>query len=61
MKLRPIIYTFRHTLATVMKDNSEDVKVVQEALRHANSRITLDTILRQSHEPNGKRSRKLCE
>jgi integrase len=36
-------HTFRHTLGTVMKNNGEDVKVVQEALRHANSRITLDT------------------
>jgi integrase len=27
----------------VLKANGEDVKVVQELLRHANSRITLDT------------------
>ena len=35
-------HTFRHSLATVLKSNGEDVKVVQEMLRHANSRITLD-------------------
>jgi integrase len=35
-------HTFRHTCATLLKDNGEDVKVVQELLRHANSRITLD-------------------
>ena len=29
--------------ATQVKANGEDVKVVQESLRHANSRITLDT------------------
>ena len=35
-------HTFRHSLATLMKANGEDVKTVQEILRHANSRITLD-------------------
>jgi integrase len=35
-------HTFRHTLATVLKANGEDVKTVQEILRHANSRITMD-------------------
>jgi len=34
--------TFRHSYATLLKANGEDVKVVQESLRHANSRITLD-------------------
>jgi integrase len=36
-------HTFRHTFGTLLKSNGEDVKVVQESLRHANSRITLDT------------------
>src|SRR5580658_6878855 len=35
-------HTFRHTLSTLLKANGEDVKTVQELLRHANSRITLD-------------------
>jgi len=35
-------HTFRHSFATLLKSNGEDVKVVQEALRHANSRITLE-------------------
>ena len=35
-------HTFRRTLATLLKANGEDVKVVQEMLRHANCRITLD-------------------
>ena len=34
--------TFRHTCTTLPTQNNEDVKVVQELLRHANSRITLD-------------------
>ena len=36
-------HTFRHSYATLLKANGEDVKIVQESLRHANSRITLDT------------------
>jgi len=35
-------HTFRHTFSTLLKANGEDIKVVQELLRHANSRITLD-------------------
>ena len=32
----------RHSFGTLLKANGEDVKTVQEFLRHANSRITLD-------------------
>ena len=35
-------HTFRHSFGTLLKANGEDVKIVQELLRHANSRITLD-------------------
>ena len=35
-------HTFRHTYTTLLTQNNEEVKVVQELLRHANSRITLD-------------------
>jgi integrase len=35
-------HTFRHSFATLLKGNGEDVKTVQESLRHANSRVTLD-------------------
>jgi integrase len=35
-------HTFRHSFATLLKANGEDVKVVQASLRRANSRITLD-------------------
>ena len=50
-------HTFRHSYATQLKTNGEDVKVVQESLRHANSRITLDTYTqantqrREKHKP----------
>ena len=33
----------RHSYATQLKANGEGVKGVQQSLRHANSRITLDT------------------
>jgi hypothetical protein len=33
---------FRHSIGTLLKASGEDVKTVQELLRHANSRITLD-------------------
>jgi integrase len=33
-------HTFRHSFATLLKGNGEEVKTVQESLRHANSRIT---------------------
>jgi site-specific recombinase XerD len=35
-------HTFRHTFGTLLKAHGEDVKTVQELLRHANSRITLE-------------------
>lgn len=35
-------HTFRHSFGTLLKANGEDVKTVQELLRHANRRITLD-------------------
>jgi site-specific recombinase XerD len=35
-------HTFRHTFSTLLRANGEDVKVVQELLRHASIRTTLD-------------------
>jgi len=35
-------HTFRHTYATLPKGNGEDVKVVQELMRHANISVTLN-------------------
>lgn len=35
-------HTFRHSFATMLKANNEDVKTVQESLRHATSKITLE-------------------
>ena len=35
-------HTFRHTYSSLLAETGRDVKVVQELMRHANSRITLD-------------------
>lgn len=35
-------HTFRRTYSSILKDNGEDVKVVQELLRHASIKMTLD-------------------
>jgi site-specific recombinase XerD len=35
-------HTFRHSFGTLLMANKEDVKTVQELLRHANSRIILN-------------------
>jgi len=35
-------HTFRHTYTTLLHNNGEGVKVVQELLRHGSAKITLD-------------------
>ncbi|MGA1989238.1 MAG: tyrosine-type recombinase/integrase [Candidatus Sulfotelmatobacter sp.] len=35
-------HVFRHSFATLLKGNGEDVTTVQESLRHADSKVTLD-------------------
>jgi integrase len=36
-------HTFRHSYSTSLKANGADIKVMQELLRHASTRVTLDT------------------
>lgn len=36
-------HVFRHSYATLLKANAEDVKTVQEALRHSTFQVTMDT------------------
>jgi integrase len=36
-------HTFRHTYSTLLRANRADLKVMQELLRHASSRVTMDT------------------
>jgi integrase len=35
-------HTFRRRYATLLKSSGADVKVVQDSLRHANARITME-------------------
>jgi site-specific recombinase XerD len=35
-------HTFRHTFSTILIANGENVKVVQELMRHASTRCTLE-------------------
>jgi site-specific recombinase XerD len=35
-------HTFRRSYATILKSHGEDVKTVQELLRHANSSVTMN-------------------
>lgn len=36
-------HTFRHTYSTLLRSTRVDIKVMQELLRHASSRVTMDT------------------
>ena len=36
-------HTFRHSYSTLLKANGADIQVMQELLRHASTRVTLDT------------------
>jgi integrase len=36
-------HTFRHTFSSLLRATGADIKVMQELLRHASSRVTLDT------------------
>lgn len=36
-------HTFRHTFGTILNANGENPKVIQELVRHANLKVTMDT------------------
>jgi len=36
-------HTFRHTYSTLLRAAGVDIKVMQELLRHASTRVTMDT------------------
>jgi integrase len=36
-------HVFRHSYVTLLKGNGEDVKTVQESLRHSTARMTMET------------------
>jgi integrase len=43
-------HTFRHSLASIVAQNGGDLKVVQELLRHATARITMEVYQQASHD-----------
>ena len=43
-------HTFRHSLAALLIKKKEGIKVVQELMRHADSRTTLDIYARSDDE-----------
>ena len=51
----------RHTYSTLLKANGEDVKVVQELLRHASSRITMDVYTQAQMPAKRKAQQKVVE
>jgi integrase len=50
-------HTFRHSLATLLVKKREGIKVVQELMRHADSRTTLD-IYSQSDDEDKRAAQK---
>jgi integrase len=54
-------HTFRRTLASLFIENGEDIKVVQESLRHANSKTTLDLYAQATTAGKREAQRKLVE
>lgn len=54
-------HVFRHSFATLLKGNGEDVKTVQESLRHADSKVTLDVYTQGLMPVKREAQRKLIE
>ena len=52
-------HTFRHTYSTMLIANGENVKVVQELMRHANSRTTLEVYSQARFSGSEKHSNEL--
>jgi integrase len=59
---KPVAFhTFRHIYTTLLTQNNEDVKVVQELLRHPNSRIALDLYAQAKMAGKREAQRKVVE
>ena len=54
-------HTFRHTHSTLLIANGENVKVVQELMRHVNSRCTLEIYAQARIEQKRKAQQRLAE
>jgi integrase len=51
-------HTFRRTYSTLLHANGEDVKVVQELLRHGSAKVTMDIYARAQCPRSERRSKK---
>jgi integrase len=56
-----LLTILRNFLRSLVTQNNEDVKVVQELLRHANSRITLDLYAQAGMAGKREAQRKVVE
>ena len=54
-------HTFLHTYSTLLKANGEDVKVVQELLRHASARMAMDVYTQAQMPAKRKAQQKVVE
>src|SRR6266704_1793978 len=63
-RIRPWItigwHTFRHTFSTLIKSLGVDAKVVQELLRHASFRTTMDGYTQALDEPKRQAQERLA-
>ena len=54
-------HTFRRTYTSLLHSNGEDVKVVQELLRHGSAKVTMDIYAQAQMSAKRKAQRKVVE
>lgn len=54
-------HTFRHTFGTILNANGENPKVIQELLRHANLKVTMDTYVQAVSDEKRKAQSKVVK
>ncbi|HKG61649.1 MAG TPA: site-specific integrase [Pyrinomonadaceae bacterium] len=54
-------HTFRHTFGTILNANGENPKVIQELLRHATLKVTMDTYVQAMSDEKRKAQSKVVE
>ncbi len=54
-------HTFRHTFGTILNANGENPKVIQELLRHANLKVTMDTYVQAVSDEKRRAQTKVVE
>jgi integrase len=53
-------HTFGYTFGTISNANGENPKVIQELLRHANIKVTMDTYVHAMSDEKRKAQSKAC-